>query len=79
MQRDFSAGLDSSLFAVDEVGWSFLIAFCLLTDFLIGRTLRNQLPSQCSSIRPSPIFACCGNERHKISERTDICVWAKAR
>ncbi len=79
VQRDLSAGLDSSLFAIDEVLQSFLIACGLLTDFCIGRTLWNQLPSQCSSIRPNPIFACCGNERYKIWEWADICIWAKAR
>ena len=51
----------------------------LANKLLIGSTVRHQFPSQCFSIRPSPISSCRRYQGHKIWEWANLHLRAKAR
>ena len=80
IQRDFSAGLDPSLFAIDDVGRDHLfdLGMKMLTGVALGHTVRDQFSGQCHSIRAGTVSTGCWYQRHQIWKWSNLRLRTKA-
>ena len=79
VQRDFSAGLDSQLFAIDQVWRALSVSLGQAKQDLLGDSVWHQFASQRVRVRPHTVSLGSWHQRHEVWHWADIRLWTEAR